>query len=901
MKGAAVLVGILILMVGCVEQTEVLKEVTSKEIEDPFFGFLPTEVVNELYLVKYDNTSLDDDLAYLACIPRALSVKRDGLYAAPLLFYGGESDNPYLNAKEGLEYFLEDWQSYAPNSRVIAVNLKDSDINELRELGFRSFERISGNATEVAELLAKGKNKAVLAGYPEETQKSELRERAQMSITGGKVEKMSFKGSKAPEILPTYHNFTVPDGYRYVNAHMSWGGFKGKDPDMQLYDWSLGEVAASENWNVVQGPFEEVASYVYNSGNWGIGVTYMPTESMAAGEKTADSGTPGLEAAYTIDVTMYPGDDFVLFESDSICSNVTVDAGDFRGGIVLRDENGAVLMSEVPYKEPIKLDSLGEGRLRLSAISLDGKPAKLNVSYSAENVHVDAAGIEELCNRAIYAAMNDAALLYRATPGKKFVSFEDIKTDSTDVVFSTAKPYSFIDNKARIIEGGYFFAPAAYAACFHGAPLIIVENGLSAESNWHSTNWLRTMNSRAPPSVGDMVICGKSVYSFLRGKNMDADGKERILTIAGDLELGPTWDRGFIGGGIPGRIFGTPVDASYWFARNAFYPALVFENPGMEGSYYINGSQSHRENGALVLDDPGGEVFARYPVLQTWVSYTYKFNERASSYWGLNYTTTSGVTPYWDESRDSIDKDVSRQGMYYPDMDPSEVMPEYLERIGYTSVFSTNLRATAENLNRGVLLWAEIMHGGNGGYGAVGFWSLNNDERNPWRAYEYLGSTEEPDTMAMSSFSGIDANKGSDGIVIAIWEQTPATQGVDGMMLDWSLANLHSAGFLGGSCLIAHTYLQLALIRHGTSFQVIDPWATSWYASLGFELIARELAAGNTIAEAYDEAIREIGISYLSDGWWWDLMENVVYYGDPGLRVYAPLHPWEKPKTTERP
>jgi hypothetical protein len=899
MKGAALLICVLVLLAGCVEQTEVVREVTSKRVEDPFFGFLPTKVVNELYLVKYDNTSMEDDLEYLACIPRALTVRTGRLYAAPLLFYGGGSDNPYLNAKEGLTYFLNDWCSYSPSTKVISVNLNESDIQELKDMGFRSFEMINGNSTEVAAQLAKSRSRAVLGGYPQQTGKEALKGKETLSISGGKVERLAFDGSKAPEILPTYHNFTVPEGYKYIDAYMSLGGFKGKDPDMQLYDWSLGEVAASENWNVRGGAFEAAESYVYDPGEWGIGVTYMPTESLGAEASGAAGGA--LEADYLINVTLYPGEDFTLFESDALCSNVTVDAGGFKGGLVLRDENGAVLAREVPYTEPVKLDSLGKGKLDICAISMDGKPAKLNVSYTADKISLDAGGIEALCNEAIFAAMNDAALVYRAKPGIRLIDFDGIKTDSTDVVFSTAKPYTFMENDTRAVEGGYFFAPAAYAACFHGVPLTVVENGLSAESNWHSVNWLNTMNSRAPPSVGDMVISGRSVYSFLGSRGMDPEGSERILTIAGDLEIGPTWDRGFIGRGIPGRIFGTPVDAAYWFARDAFYPALVFENPGMDGSYYINGSQSRRENGALVIDDPGGEVFARYPVLQSWVSYAYKFNEKASEYWGLNYTTTSGITPYWYESNESIDEGVSRSGMRYPDMDPSEVMPEYLEKMGYSSVFSTNLRATAENLNRGVILWAEIMHGGNRGYGTVGFWSLNNDERNPWRAYEYMGSTEDPDTMAMSKFSGMDANRGNDGIVISIWEQTPATQGVDGMALDRSLDNLHSAGFLGGSCLIAHTYLQLALIRHGTSFQVIDPWVTSWYTSLGFELIAREMAAGKTIAEAYDEAIREVGISYLSDGWWWDIMENVVYYGDPGLRVYAPTHSWEKPQTTERP
>lgn len=184
MKGAVLIIGVIFLFAGCIdiEQTEVGKEVASKEIKDPFFGFLPTKVVDELYLVKYDNTSIEDDLAYLACIPRALSVDKGELYAAPLLFYGGESENPYLNAKKGVTYFLKDWHSYSPNTKVVSINLNESDIEELKEIGFKSFERINGNAAEVAERLAKNKSKAVLASYPEETKKAEISGKESLSI-----------------------------------------------------------------------------------------------------------------------------------------------------------------------------------------------------------------------------------------------------------------------------------------------------------------------------------------------------------------------------------------------------------------------------------------------------------------------------------------------------------------------------------------------------------------------------------------------------------------------------------------------------------------------------------------------------------------------------------------------
>ena len=45
-----------------------------------------------------------------------------------------------------------------------------------------------------------------------------------------------------------------------------------------------------------------------------------------------------------------------------------------------------------------------------------------------------------------------------------------------------------------------------------------------------------------------------------------------------------------------------------------------------------------------------------------------------------------------------------------------------------------------------------------------------------------------------------------------------------------------------------------------------------------------------------------VGAEYLIDHWWWDLNENVLFYGDPDLRVWTPenefdvagLNHWER-------
>jgi hypothetical protein len=290
-----------------------------------------------------------------------------------------------------------------------------------------------------------------------------------------------------------------------------------------------------------------------------------------------------------------------------------------------------------------------------------------------------------------------------------------------------------------------------------------------------------------------------------------------------------------------------------------------------------------------------------YPILETWVVYEHRFNELASKFWGLDYTTAEGIVPFHEPSPYSIDDGATepyQKGQYYPDMTSSEVTQFYAKKLGYDSVFTTNFQSTMENLNRGVLQWIEIMHGYQSGSGIVSFWKDNKKEENPWRGYEQGGSTKNPDTLTFMRIFGYDILPseifGSDGIVIAGIGQFQ-TQEYNGEQIDDALENVHSAGFMGGSCLIGNTVLHLALIRHGFVYQVIDPWISSWYSAYGFQIFIRELALGATLGEAYDEMIRHMGILYMTNGWWWDTSENIEYFGDPDLRVYSPYNGWDKP------
>ena len=135
---------------------------------------------------------------------------------------------------------------------------------------------------------------------------------------------------------------------------------------------------------------------------------------------------------------------------------------------------------------------------------------------------------------------------------------------------------------------------------------------------------------------------------------------------------------------------------------------------------------------------------------------------------------------------------------------------------------------------------------------------------------------------------------GDDGVVI---DPLPGGDNVlvtiRGNQIDDKLENLHSCGVNAVSCLISNTYLHTTLIRHGTTYQIVDPWTTSWYSGIWLHNIPRALALGYTIGEAYEQGISEVGIEYLIDQWWWDLHENVVFFGDPDLRVYTPSTEWD--------
>ena len=549
-------------------------------------------------------------------------------------------------------------------------------------------------------------------------------------------------------------------------------------------------------------------------------------------------------------------------------------------------------------------------------------------------------------------------------------------TGRNDIIFSTIDPYSYWYvgelEAAGEYPGALSLGPAAYIAAFHGSPVIIIDNHpqLSSAVPWHNELWRRHPDGHSKlPTVSEMYLTGRRVYDFLKDLGFDKEGDETVITLAGQFDIGLTWDRVFVGKAKPGRFIGSPTDLSVWVCKNEFYPQLVFENPALKnnnGVMLVNGSSSTRRfpwrgKLGLKITKPESEERFIYPVLDTLICYDHKFNSRASQYWGFTYICADGDIPGETPSFEPIDVGVMKavngeEGGFLADLSGSEVQPFYLERAGYSPVFSTNFDANMYDLNQGVLLWMINTHGGPNDGGLLMFWDVEgenpvhyptiplagyNKETNPWRGYEWLlGSTNEPDTMTSEIHGILPALMGNptrtgifttaldwaaayrpirdilgkisslpiikwftpewfqntqdyyDGVIITVFLGRFGTSWYNGTEVDDALGNIHSAGISSVACLPAGKYLHLALMRHGSMFQIMDPWATSWYSDVWQNSVPRGIALGKTIGEIYSEGISKVGILYISDPpqWWWDLAENVCLYGDPDLRIWVPTN-----------
>ncbi|MCD6236520.1 MAG: hypothetical protein J7K13_01010, partial [Thermoplasmata archaeon] len=1024
--------------------------------------------------VNFDENSYVDDYAYLASIPTTVFYDKDAgrLFSYPLLYYQDpypvkEDKEKSLNARQGIDYFMEDWMSYC-NGRLDGMTLINVDKDKVKQWPSREVTEIKGDdpysiAAEIALNDWSYSDKAVVAvvdsDFVKEINKTEGKITGTFSIDK-RVKSEHFEVPQTNKLNPQFREFTVPDGYTCIQARVWYSclylavsfprfgigdiinvSLPAGDKDFQLYckyndDWM--QVAAIDAWNAKQGMDKDKAiAYVYKPGPWRIAITDVPTKKIVGHYGTWKdiilNSVKGV--VYKVDIKMYPGVEIPLTVSPPYCcrdveiqfkcdknANFEYLLVGPSGEKIAQSKNGTIKVSKLGECLP------GEN-YRLIVYSPEDVSGsfgyELSYSWHQNMTRAEGDSLSSATEGAVLASVLNAPILYTSSNklpevtknvlnklGVKHIYLVNLgghlkdkvldeikglaKTDdisdyssiynnirkisgyNNDVVFSTVDPWTswYVAElkPSKEKKGALHLGPAAYIAAHHGTPVLIIDNHpeLSSAVVWHTEFWRNHPNGYTTPTVSEMFLTGRRVYDFLEKHGFDKKGMESIVTVAGQFDIGASWDRVFVGKAISGRFSFSPIDSAYWIARDVFYPALIFENPAMDpnGIMLENGSKSKRGPfGRLIIIRPSRKETYKYPVLESFMPvYIHRFNERASKYWGFVYQCADGIIPGVTNSNNPIDDGTNllyknEAGSFWPDISESDYVPFYMKRCGYSNVFSTNFEVTMKNLNTGCLIWVVGTHGNSYNGGELKFPNpnsifYNKKEPNPWRGYEwYLGSTEEPDTMTTEihgiipmllgnpNWNGIirtaidlapakrplldiignvlsvtpvlkylapdwlkDTQDYYDGIVGSSLFSTLGTVARNGIEIDDSIDNIHCCGFITAACLPAYKYLHVAMVRHGSSFQIIDPWGTSWYSSFWEATIPRDIALGNTVGEAYTKGMAHVGILYLGGGgfngekpqWWWDKAENVCLFGDPNLRVYVPsteysdANHWEK-------
>lgn len=1041
--------------------------------------------------VNFDEDTYLDDYAYLAALPTAVFNYNNKLFSHPLLFYQdyypvNEEKELTLNARQGLDYFMEDWMSYC-NGKMDQMTLINVPKNGLdprwraKEYTIINEDNPYDLAGQIALQDWSYSDSAVIAVIEEQFEKpdNKLTNTVKGVLPPSKIHKEPTSTLKQTNsINPIFKDFNIPEGYNYILAEVWWdfllfstAMIPTGDPDLQLFckegdDWM--QTAAAAKWNILVGyqGREYAHTRVYKPGPWRIGITDIPTEGDAPLRRSGPLGITQIQGSllkalspgvtYYVDITLYPGVDIALPDNPPFgCRNAdfTLKWNDpsINLGFSVVGPGGELIYTEINESRTdsleIHVNQLGEcldGESYSVCVFVLGDNAndvnfEIEYSWQQDMSKAEGDSLSSATEGAILATTLNAPLLYTSTSdipqttvdvlyslgveniylvdlgghlltsiNDKIMNIAKIKehytepkqiydaicerTDSNDVIFTTVDSWTYwyladkrVDSKpAGKTKAGLFIGPAAYIAAHHGSPVLIIDNHpeLSSAVVWHNEFWRRYSGDRIEyePSVAEMVLTGKRIYNFLGKYGFDKIGMETIITVADQYDIGVPWDRIFPGAAKPGRFCGSPVDTAYWISRSVFYPALIFQNPALQGQVFLmNGSMSSREGlrglfknplmNTLVINRESMEERFEYPVLCSFVTHKHRFNERASEYYGMKYQCADGLIPGETVTMEAIDQGTiqrytGKDGSYFPDITLTEVIPLYLQRGGYGVAFSTSLEAVAHNLNQGVILWIHGSHGNDGGGGSTEFWDpvtkfrkqflvsrvLNRfvgtvNEDNPWRGYEwYLGSTQEPDAMSMdikgiipytsrnslfmpaTGYDWVSARKPVrellnrlipfidpfktddlyDGVIGSIQWGRYQIQFKKAVEIEPLLDNLYSAGFITGICQTSNTYLHLSLIRHGSVFQVQDPWPTSWYGGVWSQSIPRDMILGDTVGEAYVKGMSHVGILYISDPpqWWWDTAENVIYFGDPDLRMFVPnteysdANYWTKEDTT---
>ncbi|MCJ2534255.1 MAG: hypothetical protein LN364_03360, partial [Candidatus Thermoplasmatota archaeon] len=235
----ALLTGIAIfVMLGGVILPTVLAD-TSRLYVDGFdrgVSWKPNIPLKRTTFIQLDQESYLDDYAYLAAVPTSVFYDKnsDKIFSNPLLFYEDEyypeeEKERTLNARQGIDYFMEDWMSYCEGylDQMTLINVPKSKLDvSWRAKNYTTIESTDpyNLASQIALNDWSYSECAVVAVIEEKTEKQENKTQGALQGTVNKLDGIKtehFEVEKTNEVYPIYNKFKVPEGYKFMTVR-SW-------------------------------------------------------------------------------------------------------------------------------------------------------------------------------------------------------------------------------------------------------------------------------------------------------------------------------------------------------------------------------------------------------------------------------------------------------------------------------------------------------------------------------------------------------------------------------------------------------------------------------------------------------------------------------------------------------
>ena len=688
--------------------------------------------IAQTFVVQNDKTSNKDEYVYTAAIPAANYLENGNRYVSPIVYTGDDTiTNWFGTVDDTTQYLLDDWNAYLSKAGKTAkvYNLESDPVTAAANLATKAW-----SSSDEAVVVVDGSSM-------EDTVTEVLSKDATLNIQK-KVTDVPGSSSKLKELegQVVYPMFI---GHKWGAIKYNLFDTKGKDIPISLIDTKYREVAT--DWWPYNEDREDLfhpvtlpglwAAAVSGKGDWKMHIELYSCDRYKIPVTNSDSTlTVTVETQEPTYLWVYLVDPYGNIMAPNIPSWNGAEIPPIHVWYGNKSQGNERTWGELVVNEhtsfTAQVNHPMEGKW--TAIVVPRKDMEGSVSY-----HVKAEIREystdrmnyglSAANGAVIASLKHIPLLYASEDGvpdatlnalnslgvSKVIFVDLASNDAVNSELSSNYNVERITTMSDVVSkidelssenyitvtsfatGDGYFAPAAYLAAYHGAPVVRI-GAMTDAAHWadaaatydeykgdyyhgcRSTGHLAKArkpimdyikNGELPPIGWDENLrwfsnMVKPFQEYINTVGLNREGKEYVGIVAPRVDIRMPFMRAITGNeSAAGQIIGiTPAEDAAYIARSALYSAIIFGNPYRNHTtttlmnfadgnpVTTNDGVLHNAYNARYVKEFFSKYGREYRGHCIWDNLLFEFNRGASAYYYVGHGTGgSGVSehPAW--------------------------------------------------------------------------------------------------------------------------------------------------------------------------------------------------------------------------------------------------------------